>query len=316
MATALFFHDTFLGHDAGAFHPENVDRLTAILKGLKEARLWETLKHVSPEPAKEEDILLCHSRRHLEFIRECSRRGSVQIDPDTHVSARSFDAAMLAAGAAVQAVDGILNGEYRNAFAAVRPPGHHATADRAMGFCLFNNIAIAARHAVKNRGLQRVLIMDWDVHHGNGTQDIFYSDASVIYISLHKKHHYPGTGWEEETGYGEAQGTKINIPLAGVPGPKIYEEHFRQALARAQDFQPEFIFISCGFDAHESDPLGNLGLKNQTYGRLTEYLIDFASQFGQERILSILEGGYDYRALALAGAAHVERLMNYGVSHD
>ncbi len=316
MTTALFFHDSFLRHDTGPFHPENPQRLTAILNGLKKTGLWEKLKHVSPEPAKEEDILLCHPKKHLEFIQECSRRGSYQIDPDTHVSEHSYEAAMRAAGAAVEAVNGILDGAFTNAFAAVRPPGHHATPDRAMGFCLFNNIAIAARHAVRNRGLQRVLIMDWDVHHGNGSQDIFYNDASVIYISLHKKHHYPGTGWEEETGEGGAQGTKMNIPLAGIPGPEIYEERFRSALKRAQNFRPEFIFISCGFDAHENDPLGNLGLKNETYGRLTEYLIDFAAEFGHERVFSILEGGYDYPALAASGAAHVERLVNYRSAHD
>jgi acetoin utilization deacetylase AcuC-like enzyme len=316
MTTALFFHDSFLRHNTGAFHPENPERLTAVLTGLKEAGLWEQLKHVSAEPATEEEILLCHPREHLEFIRECSRRGSFQIDPDTHVSTHSFEAALRAAGGAVQAVNGILDGDFKNAFAAVRPPGHHATPDDAMGFCLFNNIAIAARHAVKNRSLQRVLIMDWDVHHGNGTQDIFYNDASVVYISLHKKHHYPGTGSEEERGDGNAEGTKINIPLAGVPGPEIYEEHFQRALTRAQDFQPEFIFISCGFDAHENDPLGNLGLKNETYGRLTELMIDFAAKFGHERVFSILEGGYDYKALAASGAAHVERLLNYRPSHD
>ncbi|MCI0414879.1 histone deacetylase [bacterium] len=316
MSTALFFHDSFLRHDTGPFHPENPERLRAILNGLKEAGLWEGLTHITPEPADEEEILLCHPIRHLEFIRECSRRGSFQIDPDTHVSSHSYEAAMRAAGAAVQAVDCILSGKVRNAFAAVRPPGHHATTERAMGFCLFNNIAIAARHAVKNHGLQRVLIMDWDVHHGNGTQDIFYDDASVVYVSLHKGHHYPGTGWEEEDGEGVAQGTNINIPFTRVPGPEIYEENFRQALARIHNFRPEFIFISCGFDAHERDPLGNLGLKNETYGRLTEILIDFAGQFDHERVFSILEGGYDYKALAASAAAHVERLMNYRPSHD
>ena len=316
MTTALFFHDSFLRHDTGPLHPENPERLRAILSGLKEAGLWEALKNVSPEPATEEEILLCHPRQHLEFIRECSRSGSFQIDPDTHVSSHSYEAALRAAGAAVQAVDGILDGDFKNAFAAVRPPGHHATPDRAMGFCLFNNIAIAARHAIKNRGLQRVLIMDWDVHHGNGTQDIFYDDPSVFYISLHKWPHYPGTGSEEERGERKGRGTNINIPLAGVPGPQIYEEHFQKALARAQDFRPEFIFISCGFDAHEKDPLGNLGLKNETYGRLTEFMINFAAKFGHERVFSILEGGYDYKALAASGAAHVERLMNYRPAHD
>ncbi len=311
MRTALLYHEEYLQHDAGPFHPESPNRLTAILNGLHQNSLWDKLKHVTPIPASEQQILLCHPRSHLEYIRDCANRGSVQIDPDTHVSAHSFDAAMLAAGAAVQAVDQILDGEYQNAFAAVRPPGHHATADRAMGFCLFNNVAIAARHAVKNQGLKRVLIMDWDVHHGNGTQDIFYDDPTVIYISLHKKHHYPGTGWEHETGAGEAVGTKINISFAGIRRAlKSMRNIFNAALEKARNFKPEFIFVSCGFDAHENDPLGNLGLTNETYGRLTGYLMDFAAQFGHQRIFSILEGGYDSKALAAAGSAHVKRLLN------
>jgi acetoin utilization deacetylase AcuC-like enzyme len=308
MSTAFLFHEEFLQHDTGPFHPENANRLTAILNGLKQNALWDRVQHVTPSPAKEEHILLCHTQKHFEYIRECSLRGSVQVDPDTHISAHSLDAAMLAAGAAVQAVDQIMRGEYKNAFAAVRPPGHHATADRAMGFCLFNNIAIAARHSIRNKGLKRVLIMDWDVHHGNGTQDIFYDDPSVIYVSLHKRNHYPGTGWEQETGRGEATGTKINISV-GTADPGKYEEHFKKTLMKAREFKPEFIFISCGFDAHENDPLGNLGLTNETYGRLTEYLVDFAAEFAQDRLFSILEGGYDYKALAAAASIHVEKLL-------
>jgi acetoin utilization deacetylase AcuC-like enzyme len=275
---------------------------------LKESGLWEKLQHIPPVPATEEQILLTHTKRHFDFVADCSRRGSVQIDPDTHVSSDSFQAALYAAGSAIRAVDGIMNNEFKNAFAAVRPPGHHATPNRAMGFCLFNNIAIAARYAVQKHGLQRVLIMDWDVHHGNGTQDIFYEDPSVIYISLHKKYHYPGTGWADEKGEGKAAGTKINVPIDS-DDPAFYEERFQETLKRAAAFEPQFIFISCGFDAHERDPLGNLGLTNETYARLTDHLIQFASQFGHGRILSILEGGYDYSALAEAGSAHVSRLL-------
>jgi acetoin utilization deacetylase AcuC-like enzyme len=315
MSTAFFFHEMFLQHETGPFHPENPERLYAILRGFKKSGLSEQIKHVIPSAATEAEVLLCHTREHLDFMRACSRRGSVQIDPDTHISAKSFDAAMIAVGAAVQAVNGILSGEYTNAFAAVRPPGHHATPNRAMGFCMFNSIAIAARHAVQNCGLKRVLIMDWDVHHGNGTQDIFYEDPSVIYISLHMKHHYPGTGWEDETGEGDGRGTKINIPLPGSAGPEVYEKNFRQVLMKAAEFEPEFILISCGFDAHENDPLGNLGLTNGTYARLTELLIDFAAKFNHQRIFSILEGGYDYDALAAASSAHVERLLNYNAKN-
>ncbi|HJZ12673.1 MAG TPA: histone deacetylase, partial [Acidobacteriota bacterium] len=190
MATGFFFHEKYLEHDAGAFHPENARRLQALLQGLRERKLWDRLSHVTPLPATEEQILLAHTKKHFDMIREAAKKAPVQIDPDTRVSSESFEAATLAAGAAVQGVNGIMEGKYKNAFAAVRPPGHHATRDRAMGFCLFNSIAIAARHLITRHRLKSVLIMDWDVHHGNGTQEIFYDDPSVVYISLHKKHHY------------------------------------------------------------------------------------------------------------------------------
>lgn len=311
MATGFYYDDRFLRHDAGPMHPESPDRLKAIIQGLKEHELWDQLVHMQAVAATEEEILLVHTKHHFDFIRECSRRGSVQIDPDTHVSGGSFEAAALAVGVAIQAVRGIMEEKLQTAFAAVRPPGHHARSDRAMGFCLFNNIAVAARYLIKNYGLQRVLIMDWDVHHGNGTQEIFEEDPSVIYISLHRRHHYPGTGYEYETGSGKAAGTKINIPLESYE-PLEYEKHFRKALSAAEKFQPEFILISCGFDAHESDPLGTLGLTNESYARLTQYLIDFAGQFGHRRIFSILEGGYNHNALAQAGAAHIQKLIEAG----
>jgi acetoin utilization deacetylase AcuC-like enzyme len=310
MKTALLFHEKFLKHDAGPYHPESAERLHAIIQGLQENHLWDKLLHITPERANEEQICLVHTKQHFDFIRECSRRGSVQIDSDTHISAESFDAAMLAAGAAIHGVRGIMNGEFQNAFAAARPPGHHATRDRAMGFCLFNNIAIAARYLTQEHKLKRVLIMDWDVHHGNGTQDIFEEDPSVIYISLHRKFHYPGTGWEQERGLGEAKGTKINFPMGPPYDPAHYEDVFSIALSMAKAFEPEFILVSCGFDAHERDPLGNLGLKDQTYAKLTKLLIEFASEFGHQRIFSILEGGYDPQALANAGAAHISTLLS------
>ena len=309
MATAFFFHEKFLEHDAGRFHPESPERLTAILNGLKQNQLWDRLLHIPPKEASESQIELVHTKQQFEFIQECSKKGSVQIDPDTHVSAASFDAALFAAGAAVEAVDGIMAERYQNAFAAVRPPGHHATPDQAMGFCLFNNIAIAARHLVRTYGLKHVLIMDWDVHHGNGTQDIFETDPSVIYVSLHLKNHYPGTGWESEQGSGEAKGTKFNFPIGPPFDPDHYENVFVKALSLAESFAPEFILISCGFDAHERDPLGNLGLKDETYGNLTRQLLKFANRFGHHRIFSILEGGYDPLALANASASHVRALL-------
>ena len=267
--TAFLYDDLFRMHETGKYHPESPDRLDAILQGLKSAGLWEKLVHTAPTPATEEQILLAHTKEHFDTIREYSGKKSVQIDADTRVSEHSFDAAMLASGAAVRAVNGIMDGEFDNAFAAVRPPGHHATADQAMGFCLFNNIAIAARHLIRNRNLKSVLIMDWDVHHGNGTQDIFYDDPSVVYVSLHKKYHYPGTGWPEEMGSGLARGTKINRPISPPDDPLLYIDVFDEALEAAAQYEPQFILISCGFDAHERDPLGNLGLKNETYATLT-----------------------------------------------
>ena len=309
MTTAFFFHEKFLEHDAGSFHPESPERLAAILHGMKHHRLWDRLLHITPTEATEDQIELVHSKPHFDFIRECSKKGSVQIDVDTHISAASFDAAMLAAGAAVQGVDGIMSGQFQNAFAAVRPPGHHATKTEAMGFCLFNNIAIAARHLIRNHGLKRVLIMDWDVHHGNGTQDIFETDPSVIYVSLHLKNHYPGTGWESEQGSGTAMGTKLNFPIGPPFDPAYYEKVFSKALSLVESFEPEFILISCGFDAHERDPLGNLGLKDETYANLTRQLLQFADRFGHRRIFSILEGGYDPLALANASATHVRALL-------
>jgi acetoin utilization deacetylase AcuC-like enzyme len=304
----FFYDELFQKHDAGRFHPESPQRLEAILQGIKNAGLSEKLVHVKPEPATKEQLLLAHTAEHFEAIHKYALSKSTQIDADTHVSEHSFDAAMLAAGAAVGAVNRILDGELDAAFAAVRPPGHHATSDQAMGFCLFNNIAIAARWLTRNRGLKTVMIMDWDVHHGNGTQDIFYDDPSVIYISLHKKHHYPGSGWPDEMGAGAARGTKINRPI-NTDDPLRYEDVFDETLALADRYKPEFILISCGFDAHERDPLGNLGLTNETYARLTLKLSRFAERFGHRRLFSILEGGYDMRALAEASAAHVSALM-------
>lgn len=308
MSTAFYYHEDFLLHDSGPFHPESPDRLKAILRGLKRD-LWKDLIHKRPNPASEGEILRVHSKEHFDEMRESARNGPVQIDMDTRVSPKSFDAAMLAAGAAVQAVSAIMEGEFQNAFAAVRPPGHHATTSRAMGFCLFNNIAVAARHLTTKYSLNRVLIVDWDVHHGNGTQEIFYDDPSVVYISLHKKNHYPGTGWEDERGTGKAAGTKINFPIGPPFSADRYEQIFAEALERARAFAPKFILISCGFDAHERDPLGNLALKSETYGKLTRLVRQFASDFGHQRIFSILEGGYDPTALAESAASHVENLM-------
>jgi acetoin utilization deacetylase AcuC-like enzyme len=308
MSTAFLYDDLYLKHDEGPFHPENPERLRAIIRGLKEAQLWDRLLHIPPVEATEEQILSVHTRGLFEFVRGASLKGSYQVDSDTHISRHSFDAAMLAAGAAVRAVAGIMENEFANAFAAVRPPGHHATPDQAMGFCLFNNIAIAARLLISKYQLKSVLIVDWDVHHGNGTQDIFWDDPSVIYLSLHKKYHYPGTGWDDETGSAKAEGTKINYPIASSSN---YMKFFREGLARAEQFRPEFVLISCGFDAHENDPLGNLGLTNEMYAELTQIVFDFAAKFNHQRVFSILEGGYDYDALAKASAAHLHVLLNH-----
>jgi acetoin utilization deacetylase AcuC-like enzyme len=236
----------------------------------------------------------------------------VALDPDTHVSAHSYDVARLATGGVLAAVDAVMAGKARNAFVASRPPGHHALPERAMGFCLLNHVAIATRYVREKYGVQRVLIVDWDVHHGNGTQDVFYTDASVFYFSTHQYPFYPGTGAASETGEGPGRGNTLNVPLPARSGDAEIIGAFReQLLPAAEAFRPEFIFISAGFDAHQQDPLAQLQVTEAGYATLTRIVMDIAARFASGRIVSVLEGGYNLEALARSVATHLQVLTTH-----
>jgi acetoin utilization deacetylase AcuC-like enzyme len=250
----------------------------------------------------------CHPQAYIQAIKEsCPASGIVQLDADTWLSPGSWEAMLRGAGAATHAVDQVMSGRVRNAFAAIRPPGHHAEQQTAMGFCFFNNAAIAARHAQAVHGIERVAIIDWDVHHGNGTQDIFWSDPSVLYVSTHEMPLYPGTGAADETG---AFGTILNVPMQAGDGSEAFRAAFDDVvLPRLHEFRPDFLIISAGFDAHRDDPLGNLQLDEADFTWATRQLMALADVHAHGRIVSVLEGGYDLKGLALSVAAHVEALM-------
>jgi acetoin utilization deacetylase AcuC-like enzyme len=306
MATRLYSHPVYLEHLTPPGHPERPDRLRAIAKVLAHD-VFDPLDRVEAPMAEESAVLLAHPEAYLRRIREAiPGEGMARIDADTTVSPRSWDAALTAVGAATAAVDDVLAGRADNVFVASRPPGHHAEKNQAMGFCIFNNAAIAARHAQKAHGAERVAIFDWDVHHGNGTQDIFWDDPSVLYCSTHQMPLYPGTGAASETGAGNI----VNIPLLpGAGGDDFREAVESVVLPRIDAFQPDLIIISAGFDAHHRDPLAELNFTEQDFGWATGRLMDCAGRWSGNRLVSLLEGGYDLEGLALSVAAHVGRLM-------
>lgn len=308
MKTGIVYHPDYLLHDTGA-HPESSDRLLAILAHLEKTGLKGQLAFCEPRPAEEEALLWCHTRQHVERVRKaCASGGRTYLDPDTPVVPESWRAALLAAGGVMAGIDRIMSGEWANGMALIRPPGHHATSERAMGFCLFNNVAIGARYLQRKHGLKRVAIIDWDVHHGNGTQDIFYDDPTVFYLSTHLSHHYPGTGYPDETGAGEGKGTTCNIPLPhGVDAPSFFRE-INEGFKKVQVFNPEFIIISAGFDSHRDDPLGGFPLIEQDFTELTRMVKGIADSCCNGRLLSALEGGYNLDALSRSVAAHLEAL--------
>jgi len=306
MPTRLYTHPIFLEHLVPPGHPERPDRLRAIEKVLAHD-VFNPLDRVAAPMADSSAALLAHMDAYIRRMeREIPAEGMVRIDVDTVVSPISWDAALTAVGGALAAVDDVFTGRADNAFVAARPPGHHAERDRAMGFCLFNNAAIAARHAQKAHGAERVAIVDWDVHHGNGTQDIFWDDPSVLYCSTHQMPLYPGTGTESETGAGNI----VNVPLApGADGGDFREALEAVILPRINEFQPDLIIISAGFDAHYRDPLAQLNFDERDFGWATAMLMERAGRWSSNRLVSLLEGGYDLEGLGLSVAAHVGRLM-------
>jgi acetoin utilization deacetylase AcuC-like enzyme len=310
--TLLFSDPVFLEHDTGG-HPESPDRLEAVHQALQTTGLMQRVEHGTIRPAQRAELARVHDEDYINTIEEYARQvqGPTAIEADTVVCPRSFDVAVQAAGTALAAVDEVLGGRHKRAVCLTRPPGHHALPDRAMGFCLFNNVALAARHAQAVHAVSRVLIVDWDVHHGNGTQDIFYADGSVCFYSVHRFPFYPGTGRESETGMGDGLGWTFNLPLAFGISRRDYLERFQEMLERAADHsRPELVLVSAGFDAHAADPIGSLGLESEDFGALTKLVMDIADQHCDGRLISLLEGGYNVQALAESVCCHVEELMS------
>ena len=309
MKTALITHPDCLEHVNPPGHPESVARLEAVMAALSGPG-FDTLGRIAAVLAHDDDLGLAHGRAYIDRIRRLSPdSGWVRLDEDTVMSPGSFSAARRAAGGAVQAVRMVLQGDLRNAFVACRPPGHHAERGRAMGFCLFSNVAIAAKHALEVHGLARVAVLDFDVHHGNGTQDVLWDEARALFVSSHQMPLYPGTGAASETG---AHGNVLNMPLAGGSGGAGMRAVWEGALERVAEFGPDLVLVSAGFDAHVRDPLGGLNWRTEDYAWLTRAICEMAAGCCSGRVVSVLEGGYDLEALGESVAAHVGVLMEHG----
>ncbi len=308
--TAFIYHPDYLKHDTGPEHPERPDRLRASLAALQQSDVWEQLIHLDPTPASVEQIAYAHHQGYSEHIRQFCE-AEVPLTHDTPVGHASYDIALLSTGGVLCAADAVVTKKAKNAFAMVRPPGHHATPGHSMGFCLFNNIAIAARYLQREHGVGKVAIVDWDVHHGNGTQDIFYDDETVFFFSIHQYPLYPGTGSNYERGSVKAPGTTLNVQMSSDIGDDEYITIFEDVLIPAlQDYSPEFILISAGFDAHYLDPLAQINLTADGFSILTDLVLDVADEIASGNVVSALEGGYSLEGISESVVAHVERLAN------
>ena len=310
--TAVVYHPRYLEHRPGRGHPERPERLTAIVDRLRAEATLENLRWITPTPADRPSIETVHEARYVRHVQDVAARAPALLDAgDTPVSKESYDVACLAAGGVIGAIDEVMAGRLRNAFCAVRPPGHHARPAAAMGFCLFNNVAIGARHVQRKHGVKRVLIVDWDVHHGNGTQEAFYDDPSVLFFSVHQFPFYPGpSGAAQNTGRGPGRGFNINVPLPAGTDEKTVRRHFLDTLVPAADkFAPQCVLISCGFDAHKDDQLGGLRMTSAGFGELTRIVCGIAERHGNGRLVSVLEGGYTLEAIAESAVHHVQALV-------
>jgi acetoin utilization deacetylase AcuC-like enzyme len=310
MATGIVLSPRYRDHDSGAGHPERADRVTAIETRLAADGPLEHLVRIEPRAATEAELLRCHEAAYLATVRADMAAGAEQLSTgDTRICPVSLDVALLAAGGLLAAVDAVVAGRVANAFAVVRPPGHHATPNRGMGFCLFNNVALAARHAQAAHGLGRILIADWDVHHGNGTQDVFYEDDSVFFFDTHQHPLYPGTGLAAETGAGRGLGFTRNCPFPAGAGRREVVGAFADVLVPAADaFRPDLVLVSAGFDSRVGDPLGGFKLTDEDFAELTGIVRGIAERHCGGRLVSTLEGGYALAGLASAAAAHVAAL--------
>lgn len=317
MKVGYVYSPLFLRHSQPG-HPEAPQRLEAILQVWQDTRLLDRLIAIEPTPASDEQLLRVHSPKLLSVLAYAERRGGIQIDGDTYMNAHSRQAAYLAAGAAINAVDAVMTGIVDVAFSLARPPGHHATRDQAMGFCLLNNVAVAAQYAIDRYHLERVLIMDFDVHHGNGTQDIFYSSSQVYYFSTHRYPFYPGTGHWRDLGGGQGRGFTFNVPLPHSVGNsqfgRIFDDLLYPAMAR---YQPQLVLVSAGYDAHWADPLGALTLLDATgYYYMVQVLHAIAKEFAQGRMVLFLEGGYNLDAVGWCTYATVQALLGQRIDGD
>lgn len=307
----MIYHPDALLHDPGEGHPERPARLEAIVQQLKAQALWDEVLHLSPQLAPRRALLRAHSPAHLDQVAALARvERPIYVSQDTAASPNTHRAALLAAGAPLTAIDALLAGRADHAFCCMRPPGHHAEVEQIMGFCFFNNAAVAAHYLRTECGCDKVAIIDWDVHHGNGTQHIFEADGSVFFCSIHQAPLYPGTGAADERGLGAGRGQTLNIPVPAGSTDAEYLGHFTDAIIPALDqFQPDFILLSAGFDAHRRDPLGQVLLSAEGYGELTELVLQLATRHCEGRLVSLLEGGYDLEATAVSVAAHLSALL-------
>jgi acetoin utilization deacetylase AcuC-like enzyme len=298
MKAGLIYDPIYLEHDTGD-HVENARRLVTALSYLKETGIKEKLTCLPPRPALLEELEMIHAPEYISYVKSKAEKGGGWLDPDTLMSPRSYEAALYAAGGLLVAVEEVMKGEVDNAFALVRPPGHHAIYDRAMGFCIFNNMAVAAKFALSRFNLSRILIVDFDVHHGNGTQDAFYADPKVLYFSTHQYPFYPGTGRMEETGTGEGEGTTVNFPMVAGWGDEEYLRAFQEALVPvARRFQPQLILVSAGFDAHWADHLAMMRVSVKAFAQMVMILKNLAAELCQGRLIFTLEGGYNLRVVS------------------
>jgi acetoin utilization deacetylase AcuC-like enzyme len=314
LKTGFVYSPEFKKHITGAGHPERPERTEVVHASITKAPFAAELTDLKPTPATHQDLVRCHTAEYIETAKRDVMAGAGLLSTgDTNICRDSYDVALLAAGGVIGAVDQVCRGELKNAFCAVRPPGHHATPTHGMGFCLFNNIAIGARFAQAKHGIKRVLIVDWDVHHGNGTQDIFYSDETVLFFDTHQSPLYPGTGAANEIGSGKGAGFTINCPFpAGTGGATILEAYAQKLLPAARAFKPELVMISAGFDSRLGDPLGSFRLTDEDYIQLTQFVMKIAGEFAQGKIVSVLEGGYSLDGLAKAATAHAGALADHG----
>jgi acetoin utilization deacetylase AcuC-like enzyme len=308
MKVGIVKHHIYLEHITDDFHPENPQRLVHIYAMLDELR-QDGLVYVDPRMATPDEIALNHDISYINFVAETKGKVQRRLDPDTVTSPKSYEAACMAVGGFLELCDALFAGKVDNGFALVRPPGHHAERGKAMGFCIFNNIAVGARYLVKKHGLKKVLIVDWDLHHGNGTQHSFYGDSEVLYLSTHQFPYYPGTGWYDELGSGKGKGYTVNVPLSHGMGDADYAHVFEEiVLPVARKWKPEIILVSAGFDIHRSDPLGGMTVTESGFTKMTKLLMDAANESCEGKILFVLEGGYDLSGLTNSAKAVILQL--------